>query len=1455
MSHHFHQAAGSLRPHHAPYELTSNPALDIRQGSSDLATEQEWEMDEFDRNLMRAPDYSSRQAQASMGLARMSLPTAQHNHPLEAHPQHSPHFSGACNPFDQDAHHSDRPLYMQTHHSSSTAPELNADAAVVTSRAKDGRQARSSRNLLEKAPIPNLTPAESLLQNIPTVRGVRLRAPRELPNRLKAIFPFPYFNAIQSKSFKSVYESDDNFVLSSPTGSGKTAIFELAICRLVNQSYNADFKVVYMAPTKALCSERSTDWKVKFTPLNLNVVEVTGDSEAMSLNEVQTADIIVTTPEKWDSLTRRWTDHHKLVQLIRLLLIDEVHILNKDRGAILEAVVSRTKLFGPHVRFVALSATVPNSQDLAVWLGRHQTSPNAPAIREEFGDEYRPVRLRKLVFGYDFNGNDYAFDTNLTPRLPGIIQAYSQEKPILIFCFTRQSCISTASYLAEWYASLPPTQKPWRHPTHRMVVSNRDLQATLVYGIGFHHAGVDNTDRLQVQNAYLSGKINVICCTSTLAIGINLPCHMAIIKGTSGFEDGGMVPRELSDMDVLQMIGRAGRPQFDTEATAVIMTRPHKVITYQRLANCQEVLESRLHVNLIEHFNAELGLGTITDVSSAVRWLQGTFLYVRLLANPDHYKLEDGLECSPTESLERFCDRAMELLEAHDLLNSNPILRQTDYGAAMARYYVSFETMKSIAAIGAKPKIAELLSILCNAYELRQVRLRPKEKAAFKQVNESPSIRFPVKVNLALGAHKATLIIQAVLGGIDILGLDPGYRFQFSIDQSLIFQHCRRLIRCIVDCQVSKCDSVGTRNALMLVRSLGARVWDGNPLQLQQLEGVGPISVRKLIGAGMRDVNDVLSCKAEKLEMIMGRHPPFGMKFLHAAKAFPRLRLSISQYTIPVIQSGRVPSIKLQADIAFLNDSLPIEWKGAPVYVTFLAETSDGRKVEFVRMNSRKIGQGLSRVFEASIHSYGQYIVCSVACEELAGTLVDQKYTPDIPPTAFHGLQSVPLPTQPRCIHTPSHGVSKLAGGGAKVRSRQHSNQTQATQSTDWDDHIGDADLAAVALNNSFHDIDELERGPQTGNSNRPPHKTILTAEKTEWQPEKLPGGRWKCNHHCKDKTKCNHKCCVAGLEKPPRPPKQRKTPSSKQRESVSGSASRPPSKKDESQAKLSFDSSPTRIEPFQRRKRSLEHVDLTQTVDKAGDQVAKKRVTRPDSVKQNTVFQVATSKPVGSPLQQRLLGVPVHSDKTGATIDSFDELSDLDDFDASQLRPIQHNGTSKKSPVVLPVCKSVTNKTRSSPSEKEPFADVDDDGDDVIVVKTSHDDTSYDQGNESDQDMLEAAMVGVEDSYLLRSSGKVPDSSVYAGTEDQPPSYQEMGATFAGIGPGTARRHAIHDGMNEVTPRTISPHFDAGNHIARDTDALQDLADRGSKEATEKERTKLKAFLLEEFGDSVELV
>lgn len=545
----------------------------------------------------------------------------------------------------------------------------------------------------------------------PIANGITLVNPRDvLPDRFREIFPYDLFNAVQSRCFEHAYQTNDNLVVSAPTGSGKTAILELAICRLAHIRGKEGFKIVYLCPLKALCTERANDWRQKFELLSMEVAELTGDTSQTEMRRVRQATIIVTTPEKWDSITRSWSDHRKLLDLVELFLIDEVHLLKEPRGSTLEAVVSRMKTRGANVRFVALSATVPNSDDVARWLGRDHTSPEIPARRATFGEDFRPVKLQKFVYGFDSKANDYQFDTFLTEQLYPHISKHSQRKPILVFCQTRKSCHSSAKKLAEEWNERQPQSRPWPEPTKRIPVISPELREIVRYGVAFHHAGLDAQDRRAVEQAFLDGRLNVICCTSTLAMGLNLPCHMVVLKGTTSYQEGSIA--ELSDLEFMQMLGRAGRPQFGNSGVAVVLTRSRNKQHYEDMGSGKQILESTLHQNLIEHLNSEINLGTFQDISKAKEWLKGTFLAVRLGRHPAYYKIEQKVSLTEPldDRLEKICETDISKLQQIGLVTGETTFHSTDYGRAMSRYVIRFNSMQRILQIPQAAKMEQVVS-------------------------------------------------------------------------------------------------------------------------------------------------------------------------------------------------------------------------------------------------------------------------------------------------------------------------------------------------------------------------------------------------------------------------------------------------------------------------------------------------------------------------------------------------------------------------------------------------------------------------------------------------------------------------------------------------------------------------------------------------------------------------
>ncbi|KAJ8115056.1 hypothetical protein OPT61_g3210 [Boeremia exigua] len=989
------------------------------------------------------------------------------------------------------------------------------------------------------AAMPVSKPA--VLSYTPTrVQGIPIVPVSALPDRLRTVFPFPAFNAVQSQCFNQVFKSNDNFVLSSPTGSGKTAILELAVCRAVVSNSTDQYKVVYQAPTKALCSERHRDWDTKFAQIGLKCAELTGDSDTSDLRSVQSANIIITTPEKWDSMTRKWKDHEKLIKLIKLFLIDEVHILNDDRGAVLEAVVSRMKSINNDVRFVALSATVPNFQDVAAWLGKNSSEPHISAPNERFGEEFRPVKLKKHVRGFVYNSNnDWAFEKQLDARLPEIIAQYSERKPMMIFCATRKSCAATARLIANWSATRNNQDRLWNPPLQPLHIQDKDLDDLVASGVAFHHAGVDQNDRVKVERGFLQGDISVICCTSTLAVGVNLPCHLVIIKNTMSWSQEGL--QEYSDLELMQMLGRAGRPQFDDSAVAVIMTRQNKARRYETLVTGEEILESKLHLNLIEHLNAEIGLGTIRDLDSARTWLTGTFLYIRLRQNPVYYRLDGSRGNQDIQAqVDDICFRDIALLKEYNLATGEENLRCTEFGHAMARYYVKFETMKVFMGLKAKSTLSEVLSVIAQAVEFSKIRFRQGEKPIFKTLNKSPSIRFSIPVNLDLPAQKVSLLIQSVLGHADICwdGDANKHKQQYLQEVAIIFKSVHSLIRCVIDCQIVIGDSVSIHSALMLERCLGSKAWDDSPLQMIQIPNIGAVTVRKLVNAGIRGIEDLEATEARRIESVVGRNPPFGLKVLNDLKTFPKLRISLQVQPTSISKTAEGVKVQVKATIGFINEKPPQQFGTKLIYVCVLAETSDGRKIHFARINGSKLGASQSLMFPALLTSAEQKINCYVMCEGI-GSMRDATVAPKIATSLFPPQAPITIESMP--THKPNTSKRRIENAPVQRRKSLAS------------DEFGDADIDDDALVRAtcedldFKDIDDYADLPDAMTDDRT--MKIQTArvktrtkgpvnsayEVEESAPVQLPNGRWSCNHKCKDKGACKHYCCKHGMDRPPR--------------------------------------------------------------------------------------------------------------------------------------------------------------------------------------------------------------------------------------------------------------------------------------------------------------------------------
>ncbi|CAJ0828217.1 11968_t:CDS:10 [Entrophospora sp. SA101] len=728
----------------------------------------------------------------------------------------------------------------------------------------------------------------------------------------------------------ALYSSED-LVMIAPTGSGKTVIFELAMINVIMNDQSNRAKMVYMAPTKAICSERAKDWIKKFRHINITCGELTGDTHQAFVNDIKRCNIIVTTPEKWESVTRQWTDIGRMLEMLKLFMIDEVHMLHEDRGSILE--VSRMKIMGTKCRIIAVSATIPNINDVAVWISlnsqiesdsssNNQHQQKAKIL--EFGEEYRPVKLSRHVLSYKSDGNAFKFDKSINDkqvnyanfkmfnnhhnsyysyyfklyRLLDIIKNYSDGKPVMVFCTTRksteESCQVIVNQLKEFQRRRMPL--PWDTTNTHEIFNEFQLQDKRLiefckYGILYHHAGLHFQDRKNVEKMFLQGIIKVICATSTLAVGVNLPAHLVIIKSTLAYKNGRFV--EYSDSEIKQMLGRAGRPQFDDSGVAVIITSNDMKQKYEELvAGIKDRLESRLNETLHEHLNSEICLGTVDHVQKAMKWLKSTFLYVRMKSNPTLYdplfkpghNWEKRLEGICMNDLRNLMFSEMITMDNNILQPTNDNNKWLEIGEAMAKYHLKYLTMQHILSVfkwhktrpsASKQEIIKiLLQKICQTEEFNEVKLHRHEKLALNKLNNHEGIKFPLSERVKNTEEKIFIMIQCILGNIPFE--DGPTRMQFNMESRIIVQHSHRITKCLADLAAYKNDVKILVISVDLARSISVKMWDDSSLLLRQIDGIGEQYAKKLLGAGIKNFDQLKDCEPWKIEMILNRHPPFG---------------------------------------------------------------------------------------------------------------------------------------------------------------------------------------------------------------------------------------------------------------------------------------------------------------------------------------------------------------------------------------------------------------------------------------------------------------------------------------------------------------------------------------------------------------------------------------------------
>ena len=378
--------------------------------------------------------------------------------------------------------------------------------------------------------------------------------------------------------------SGSNTLLAIPTASGKSLVAYIAIMRRLLLDEPGS-KAVYIVPLKALASEKHEDLVAFGGAVGLTVGLGIGDSsgEAKKIDE---CDILVCTSEKLDSLMR---NRSELMANVSIVVADEFHLMNDStRGPTLEINLTRLRYLRPKAQIIALSATVGNCNELAEWLDANLILSTWRPVALEYSTFHDLHLEPRLV---QSSGMSTQADVLQPPRdLAGpkshpswavVNDAIDQDGQVLIFVGTRRSAQSEALKLSKRVLKRLSKEDPDRIQRlndfadsldgRRQTAMAERLAESIRGGVAFHHAGLTHGQRKAIEQAFKQGLLVGLTATPTLAAGVNLPARRVLVRDLKRWDDG--MSRPLPVMEVRQMLGRAGRPKYDSFGEAWVLCK------------------------------------------------------------------------------------------------------------------------------------------------------------------------------------------------------------------------------------------------------------------------------------------------------------------------------------------------------------------------------------------------------------------------------------------------------------------------------------------------------------------------------------------------------------------------------------------------------------------------------------------------------------------------------------------------------------------------------------------------------------------------------------------------------------------------------------------------------------------------------------------------------------------
>jgi len=397
-------------------------------------------------------------------------------------------------------------------------------------------------------------------------------------------------------------------VVSLPTSSGKTQIAIIAILKALTE--NDGIKVLYIAPYRSLAYEVENSLKEAFEILNFEVSQLYGSAQFGKLDKIliEDTDILIATPEKAKVILR---GNAELANLIKLVIIDEGHLIDASRRNVKnELFIEELKVSikSNNGNIILLSAVLPNTEDIAKWIA------NDSSLSVIETERLARQRLGLLNFSSDKNsvslewvGDERVFNNNFIHSIPPkgrrklpqpidkstsvamtALRLSENNKSVLIFTAIARSVNTYANNVITsmklLYGKIIPHIWDDRETWHELKLlcseydskENKKLIQFAEYGILCHYGSLSKDIKNVLERLMRNSNPRIIVATMTLGQGVNLGVSTVIIADTEFNDIEKRSWIKLTQNEVWNIVGRAGRAFQDIEGKILFAAKNEK---------------------------------------------------------------------------------------------------------------------------------------------------------------------------------------------------------------------------------------------------------------------------------------------------------------------------------------------------------------------------------------------------------------------------------------------------------------------------------------------------------------------------------------------------------------------------------------------------------------------------------------------------------------------------------------------------------------------------------------------------------------------------------------------------------------------------------------------------------------------------------------------------------------